>query len=161
MRHSTFSALREDETWLLTGLVAVIAGFLFHWRGVINLLANGFLVCAIGMVFRLLLIRVKVPCGFPATVTSILTLIARKMAAKNVYLKRLDVVEALGSASIIATDKTGTLTKNIMTVTHLWHFDNIVSGLVPLNAWSQATPRRRMTGRIWLIVSATLLGGEL
>jgi sodium/potassium-transporting ATPase subunit alpha len=56
----------------------------------------------------------------PATVTSILTLVARRLASKNVYLKRLDIVEALGSASIIASDKTGTLTKNEMVVCDLW-----------------------------------------
>ncbi len=54
---------------------------------------------------------------------------ARRMASKNVYLKRLDICEALGQVNIIASDKTGTLTKNVMTVTDLWHLDNIVSGL--------------------------------
>lgn len=66
--------------------------------------------------------------GLPATVTSILTVIARRLSAKNVYLKRLDIVEALGSANIIASDKTGTLTKNIMTVTDLWYHDEITTG---------------------------------
>lgn len=51
------------------------------------------------------------------------------MAKNNVYLKRLDVIEALGAVNIIASDKTGTLTKNIMTVTDLWHFDSRVVGL--------------------------------
>ena len=51
------------------------------------------------------------------------------MAAKNVYLKRLDVIEALGSVNIIASDKTGTLTKNVMTVTDVWTYENKVAGV--------------------------------
>jgi P-type E1-E2 ATPase len=42
------------------------------------------------------------------------------MAAKNVYLKELDLIETFGATSIIASDKTGTLTKNVMTVSDLW-----------------------------------------
>uniref|UniRef100_A0A915P4S5 P-type ATPase n=1 Tax=Meloidogyne floridensis TaxID=298350 RepID=A0A915P4S5_9BILA len=59
-----------------------------------------------------------VPCGLPATVTSILTLVARRLANRNVYVKRLDICEALGQVSIIASDKTGTLTRNEMTEEH-------------------------------------------
>lgn len=64
----------------------------------------------------------------PATITSILMLVARRLAGKNVYLKRLDIVEALGSASIIASDKTGTLTKNEMTVTDIWYSNEYITG---------------------------------
>lgn len=78
------------------------------------------LVCTLGAIVP--------PLGLPATVTSILTLIARKLAGKNVYLKKLDVVEALGQVGIIASDKTGTLTKNQMTVTDLWYYDESIAG---------------------------------
>lgn len=64
----------------------------------------------------------------PATVTTIMTVVARRLAKKNVYLKRLDIIEALGSCNIIASDKTGTLTKNIMTVTDIWYLDEYISG---------------------------------
>jgi P-type E1-E2 ATPase len=50
------------------------------------------------------------------------------MTAENVYVKRLDVVEAFGAATVIASDKTGTLTMNNMTVTDLWYNSEVVTG---------------------------------
>ncbi len=46
----------------------------------------------------------------PITVTSLLTITAQKLAKKNVYVKTLEGVETLGSTTVIASDKTGTLT---------------------------------------------------
>ena len=57
-----------------------------------------------------------------------MTLVARRLANRNVYVKRLDICEALGQVSIIASDKTGTLTRNEMTVTGLWNFDGFING---------------------------------
>uniref|UniRef100_A0A914M7R2 P-type ATPase n=3 Tax=Meloidogyne TaxID=189290 RepID=A0A914M7R2_MELIC len=84
----------------------------YHWKDVTHLLANGFFV----------------PCGLPATDTSILTLVARRFTNRNAYVKRLDICEALRQVSIIASDKTGTLTRNEMTVTGLWNFDGFING---------------------------------
>ncbi len=50
------------------------------------------------------------------------------MASENVYLKRLDVIEAFGAATVIASDKTGTLTMNNMTITDLWYDNEVISG---------------------------------
>jgi sodium/potassium-transporting ATPase subunit alpha len=70
----------------------------------------GFVVIMIG----------NVPQGLPTTVTASLYLVAERMSRQNVFVKKLDIIETLGACTLICTDKTGTLTMNQMTVSHLW-----------------------------------------
>lgn len=67
-----------------------------------------------------------IPESLPIVLTFALALGARQMAARKAVIRRLSVVESLGSVDTICTDKTGTLTQNLMTVQHLFAGDQIV-----------------------------------
>ncbi|KAJ3139730.1 hypothetical protein HK100_011284 [Physocladia obscura] len=68
-----------------------------------------------------------VPQGLPATITMLLTIAAKRMSAKNVLVKELRGVETLGAITLLATDKTGTLTRNQMTATNFWCGEKLYS----------------------------------
>lgn len=70
--------------------------------------------------FAIGIIIATVPEGLLPTVTLALAMGSKRMAKRNALVKSLNAVEALGSVDLICTDKTGTLTQNVMTVKAVW-----------------------------------------
>lgn len=98
----------------LTVIVAFISAGLFAvalWQGF------GFFM---SMVYALGVAVAAVPQALPAQVTVALSVTSKRLADRKAIVKNLPSVETLGSTTVICTDKTGTLTKNEMTVTRLW-----------------------------------------
>jgi magnesium-transporting ATPase (P-type) len=71
------------------------------------------------------IIVANVPEGLIPTITVTLTIASKKMARQCCLIKNLESVEGLGSTSTICSDKTGTLTQNRMTASHMWCDDEI------------------------------------
>ncbi len=107
----TFSALVARGVLAICALIFV-SSYLIHKQSFTDVLLN-----AIALAVS------AIPEGLPIVVTLVLAIGVRRMAQHNALIRKLPTVETLGSATVICTDKTGTLTRNQMVVTHLYTGD--------------------------------------
>ena len=93
-------------------VLVAIAGALRGWPWLVLMMSSISLAVA------------AVPEGLPAIVTIAMAVGVQRMAARHVLIRRLPAVETLGCATVICTDKTGTLTTGAMAVRELWGRDH-------------------------------------
>jgi magnesium-transporting ATPase (P-type) len=128
-------------------LIAVAVGVLFF--GLAMLLGLG---ASQGFLFAIGVTVALVPEGLLPTVTLSLARSAQRMAASNALVRRLESVQTLGATTFICTDKTGTLTRNEMSVVTVWTPDGVVAV-----AGEGYDPAGELTGAAAAVGSVTVL----
>lgn len=101
----------------IISFIAIFTAVLFFVIGIASVYKGK---ASATVTFAISILVAWVPEGLPATVTLLLSIAAKRMAAKNVLVKDLQGVETLGAITLLATDKTGTLTRNQMTTSNVW-----------------------------------------
>jgi magnesium-transporting ATPase (P-type) len=106
-----------------------------------------------------------VPEGLPAILTVVLAIGVQRLARRHAVVKELHSVETLGSASIICSDKTGTLTRNEMTIQRIVTSSGSVTlegtGYAPIGAVTDDTTGRAPADDVWFEARRLLVEGSL
>jgi len=116
--HESMSPLERDidYTARLNFLLAIGVSLIFFSAALLFVKLN----LATSILFAIGVMICLVPEGFQLTVSLSLALTARRMAERNVVVKRLSSVETAGSMTVLCVDKTGTITSGEMMVKKLW-----------------------------------------
>ncbi|EJW76915.1 hypothetical protein WUBG_12177, partial [Wuchereria bancrofti] len=111
LEHKRFVNFISTLAITMATITFVIGLLLTNFQHLINTFVNGFLVIIIA----------NIPQGLPVTLGAALAIVARRLATQHIFMKRLDVVETLGTATVVMCDKTGIFTLNDITVSDLWY----------------------------------------
>uniref|UniRef100_F1KSN4 Sodium/potassium-transporting ATPase subunit alpha-1 n=1 Tax=Ascaris suum TaxID=6253 RepID=F1KSN4_ASCSU len=111
LEHKRFVTFITVLAFILATLTFCIGIIMNHFHNFKDTFINGFLV----------IIVANLPQGLPITLAAALIIVARRLAKKGLYMKRLDVAETLGTATVVMCDKRGVFTSSDITVTDVWH----------------------------------------
>ncbi|KIW29525.1 uncharacterized protein PV07_05338 [Cladophialophora immunda] len=154
------TAIQQEITRFVTiicGLTICLACLiLFAWVGWLRIQHHSFMNVVAMLDDIMGCVVAFIPEGMPVGVALTLMLIARRMKAVNVLPKSLATVETLGCVSVICSDKTGTLTKNQMTVTSIGFVDQFLSSEEAKESFTQKTQPQPLAR---LVTAARLCNG--